>query len=131
MTKLLLEEIHIKNKHAGPSTMLAIIAQTDHIPGVKKIVRKLSRQCITCQRVYTKAARQLMGNLPADRATPSLPFSIVGLDFAGPFLCRRGNPRKPMLVKTYVCLFFCFFSKAFHMEVVSELTTDAFMAAFR
>ena len=131
VTKLLLDEIHVQSKHAGPSTMMAIIAQTYHIPGIKKIAKKLSRQCVTCQRVYAKAAGQLMGNLPADRATPAPPFSIVCLDFAGPFLCRRGNPRKPTLVKTYVCLFVCFSSKAVHLEVVSELTTDAFMDAFR
>ena len=71
-----------------------------------------------------------MGQLPADRVHPAPPFAVVGLDFAGPFLCKRGNPRKPVLVKTYACLFVCFSTKAVHIELVSDLTSKAFLACF-
>ena len=111
--------------------MMSILAQSYHIPRVRSAVRKLSRNSITCQRVYARTSNQLMGNLPAERATPSPPFSITGVDFAGPFLCKRGNPRKPILVKTYIALFVCYSIKAVHLELVSDLTTDAFLAAFR
>ena len=70
---------------------------------MKRLVKKLSPHCvkIRCQRVYAKANNQLMGNLPADRATPAPPFNITGIDFVGPFLCKRGNLMKPTLVKKY------------------------------
>ena len=71
-----------------------------------------------------------MGQLPAERLKPSPPFSIVGVDYAGPVQCKRGNPRKPTLVKTYICLFICFSTKAVHLELVSDLTSEAFLAAF-
>ena len=70
-----------------------------------------------------------MGQLPPERLQLAAPFINVGIDYAGPLLVKRGNPRKPTLVKTYVCLFLCFSTKAFHLELVSDLTTDAFLAA--
>ena len=70
-----------------------------------------------------------MGQLPADRVQPAPPFSVVGLDFAGPLWWKRGNPRKPTLVKAYSCLYICFITKAVHIELVSDLTSEAFLAS--
>ena len=129
--KLLVEHVHNTNQHAGPTTTLAILSSTYYIPGVKKLAKLISHQCITCRKSYAKTATQLMGNLPPDRIQPALPFSIVGVDFAGPFTIKRGNPRKPTLSKSYCCLFSCLTSRSTHLELVSDLTTDAFLAAFR
>ncbi len=68
-------------------------------------------------------------NLLSWSQKPSPPFSIVGIDFAGPFTCKRGNPRKSTLIKTYACPFLCFVTKATHIELVSDLTSEAFLAA--
>ena len=70
-----------------------------------------------------------MGQLPADQVQPAPPFSAVGLDFAGPLWCKRGNPRKPTLVKACACLYICFITKAVHIELVSDLTSEAFLAS--
>ncbi len=67
-----------------------------------------------------------MGQLPLNRVQPSPPFATVGLDFAGPLLCKRGSPRKPTLVKTYVCIFICFSTKAIHLEAVSAACFSRF-----
>lgn len=39
--------------------------------------------------------------------------------------------RSKAVLKTYVCLFVCFTTKAVHLELVTDLTTDAFLAALR
>ena len=36
----------------------------------------------------------------------------------------------PTKVKSYVCLFFCLSTKAVHIELVSELTSEAYITAF-
>ena len=49
-----------------------------------------------------------MGQLPAARVTPAPPFSIVGVDFAGPITIRVGKVRKPTKLKAYISvLMFC------------------------
>ena len=82
----------------------------------------VSHQCIACQNVYAKTASQLMGQLPAARSRLSPPFSTVGIDYAQ---CKRGNPRKPTLVRCYICLLICFSTKAIHLELISDLTSVA------
>ena len=72
-----------------------------------------------------------MGQLPAARTTPAPPFSTTGIDYAGPFILKLGHTRKPVLVKAYLAIFVCFCTKAVHIEVVSDLTTEAFLAALK
>ena len=72
-----------------------------------------------------------MGQLPAARTTPSPPFSTTGIDYAGPFTLKLGYTRKPVLVKAYLAIFVCFSTKAVHIEVVSDLTTEAFLASLK
>ncbi|MFK7051116.1 hypothetical protein V3Q77_14690, partial [Flavobacterium davisii] len=71
-----------------------------------------------------------MGELPRDRVTPTRAFDGVGTDFAGPFLTKTQAFRNKRLVKSYLCVFVCLSTKAVHLEVVSELSTEAFIATF-
>jgi len=72
-----------------------------------------------------------MGLLPSARTTPAPSFHITGVDFAGPFITRREHTRKPVMVKAYACIFICFFTKAVHIELCLDLSTEEFMAALR
>ena len=74
---------------------------------------------------------QIMGNLPASRVTACRPFSRVGIDYAGPILLRTSKGRGQHAYKGYIALFVCLATKAVHLEVVSDGTTVAFLAALR
>ena len=102
-----------------------------HIVGGRRAVRSVTRACITCRRTSAKPQNQVMGQLPAERVSPDLVFSKVGLDYAGPFHIKLGNTRKPTIVKAYACLFVSLSVKAIHIEVVSDLTTATFIASVR
>ena len=67
----------------------------------------------------------MIGQLPADR----LVFQYVGVNYAGPLLVKYGSVRKSILVKSYVSVFVLLSVKAVHLELVSDLTTEAFHAA--
>ncbi len=94
-------------------------------------MRAVSHACITCKKEHAKTASQCMGQLPEARITPSPPFPRTGTDFAGPLQLKKGHTRKPVMVKGYVCLFVCLSTRAVHLELVMDLSTDAFLAAFR
>ncbi|GBN24424.1 hypothetical protein AVEN_39034-1 [Araneus ventricosus] len=72
-----------------------------------------------------------MGDLPRERVTPSFPFCYVGIDFCGPFHIKFKNQRKGILNKVYVCIFVCLSTKAIHLDFVSDLTSDAFIACLK
>ncbi len=131
LTKLLLSSLHIRYLHPGVNTLLSIINNNYHIPGLKNYLKGLSRQCPRCQRAYDRGVHQTMGLLPSVRTTPAPPFSFTGVDFAGPFITRRGHTRKPVMVKSYACIFICLTTKAVHIELCLDLTTEEFMAALR
>jgi len=55
------------------------------------------------------------------------PFARTGVDFCGPIHIRSGM-RKVQSIKGYIAVFVCFVTRAIHLELVSDLTTSAFMA---
>ena len=75
-----------------------------------------------------------MGKLPNERITPSHPgivFAIVGVDYAGPIKIKCGPKHKSIIIKAYIYVFVAMSVKAVHIEVVSDLTTDAFLSCLR
>ncbi|GFX42120.1 integrase catalytic domain-containing protein [Trichonephila clavipes] len=97
----------------------------------KGIARKTVHDCIACFRQKPTGVDQLMGNLPSERVTPSAPFLNSGVDFCGPFQIKVKNQRKGIFSKVYVAIFVCLATKAIHLEAVTDLTTEAFIAALK
>ncbi|XP_045452325.1 uncharacterized protein LOC123661407 [Melitaea cinxia] len=69
-----------------------------------------------------------MGNLPEQRLQPGYPFYTTGMDYAGPLIAlnKRGHGSKTE--KVYIAIFICFATKCVHLELVSSLSTDSFLA---
>lgn len=72
----------------------------------------------------------LMGNLPREKVTPARPFMRMGVDYAGPIFVRTKG-RGHHAHKAFIALFVCLCTRAVHLEVVSDYTTEAFLAALR
>lgn len=128
---LLIKEAHEKTLHGGVQLTLSTIRQNYWIIKGKPLVKRIIRQCITCFHASASPRHQLMGNLPASRVTMSHPFSHSGVDYAGPIQIRMSKGRGNKSYKGYIALFVCMSTKAIHLEAVSALTTEAFLAAFR
>ena len=73
----------------------------------------------------------MLGQLPLERLTPGTIFDKTGLDYAGPLLIKYGCVRKLVIVKAYVCVFVSLSVKAVHLELVTDLTSEAFIACLR
>jgi Family of unknown function (DUF5641) len=72
-----------------------------------------------------------MGNLPLTRVSPSPPFTYSGIDFAGPFHTRMAKGRGTKTQKGYISVFVCMVTKAIYLELVGDLSTNAFLAAYK
>jgi len=78
-----------------------------------------------------KASQQLMGELTSTRVQPARPFTTVGINYAGSIVLRLGSTRSKQTTKGYFAIFVFFVTQAVHIEVVTSLTTEAFLAALR
>jgi hypothetical protein len=125
---LIIRAAHKETLHAGPQATLAHLQQRIWIIGARSRVRKVVRNCTTCTRFTRDRPIQMMSDLPAERVTPSRPFTHTGLDFGGPFVVKTGLRSTG---KAYLALFVCFSTKAVHLEAVSALTKEACIAALR
>nr|XP_049694654.1 uncharacterized protein LOC126054199 [Helicoverpa armigera] len=85
----------------------------------------------SCIRFKGKTLQPIMGNLPNVRTNPSFPFYSCGTDFAGPFMISSRKGRGSRVSKCYLCLFVCLTTKAVHLELVSDLTTQGFLMCLR
>ena len=131
LTESILNYEHIKNNHAGPQLLLSILRQKFWIINGKLATKQTVRKCIRCFKNKPSVAQQSMGQLPPDRIQPSRPFSICGVDYAGPFITIQRNQRGVKSIKSYVAIFICFSTRAVHIEVISDLTTESFIAALK
>ncbi|KAM8718572.1 hypothetical protein ACLKA7_001302 [Drosophila subpalustris] len=97
----------------------------------RKLARNAVRSCIICFRLRPVLGNQLMGALPKGRVQGNIhPFQRAGLDFGGP-IWMHFNMRGKRPVKVYLCVFVCFLTKACHIEIVSDLSANAFIAALK
>ncbi len=131
LTILLLRTLHKTYGHPGISALSSILGYTYFIPGLRNLLKGISRSCANCQKAYSQTLSHQMGLLPAKRTAPAPPFVSVGIDFAGPFTIRRGYTRKPTLIKCYVVVFVCLFTKCVHLDLCSSLSTEDFLATLR
>ncbi|XP_062541892.1 uncharacterized protein LOC134209885 [Armigeres subalbatus] len=130
LTKLILIDYHHRLLHGGPLLMIACVRERFWPLSVRNLARRVLHECIRCFRARPRVHEQLMGDLPLERVSPAPAFQRVGIDYCGPFELQPAT-RKGAPIKCYLCLFVCLACKAVHIEVVMDLTSDAFIAALR
>ena len=131
LTKLIFVHHHESLSHCGPTLLIAHTATFLYVVAARNLAKSVCRDCRVCKRKAPKNMTQMMGQLPAPRVNPALCFIHTGLDYAGPFQMKRGNPRRPTILKGYLALFICLATRAVHIEVVSDQSTPALVAALR
>lgn len=130
VTKILFEKEHKALFHAGPQLLLAHIRLTYWPLAGRNLAKHVVRNCVRCSRFKAQPVQVVMGNLPTDRTHLEYPFLNTGVDYAGPVLIADRRGRGCKLLKSYICVFVCFAVRAVHLELVSDLTKEAFLAAF-
>ncbi|ODM88130.1 hypothetical protein Ocin01_18552 [Orchesella cincta] len=107
LTRALVLSHHLAHLHSGFQQTWSSIQTQYWILAGRDVVRFLIRRCVTCRRHRAETATQLMGNLPLAAHTPARPLSTLELTMLDQLCC------------------------AIHLEAVSDLTTEAFIATLR
>lgn len=128
-SKLYAEHIHRKGHH-GVSTTVSKIRLRFWIPQIHNIVKSISYSCVTCKKLDENLNKQVMGQLPEERLMPSPPWHITAIYLFGPFKI-RDQVKKRTIGKCYGVLFNCMSTRAVHIDLVDDYSTEAFLLALR
>ena len=127
-TTLLILKHHIEVGHSGMSHALTSLRQRYWVVNGASTVRRVIGQCLLCKRKNASPGQQVMADLPEAHLRANLPpFSNAGVDYFGSFFVKRGRSK----VKRYGCIFSCLTIREVHIEVASDLSTDAFINVLR
>lgn len=129
ITKIIFHMHHLKLLHAGPQSLLSNIRQTYWPLGGRNLSKSITKGCIKCFRFKASNVQPIMGQLPESRTTLEFPFLHCSVDYAGPVMIANRKGRGCQLVKSYLCIFVCLATKAVHLELVTDLTKEGYMAA--
>ena len=120
--------MHIKLYHAGINSIVTAIRQDYWIPAARQCVKSTLCCCTPCKRQQRKPYMALdPAPLPHTRTQDLPPFTVTGIDFTGALYVQQGSVE----VKVYICLFTCAMTRAIHLEVVTDLSTEIFLAFHR
>lgn len=125
---LIVRHFHNKTFHSGRGTTLnEIRANGFWIISARAVITSVITKCVACNKFRGQPACPKMSDLPSDRMEPSPPFTFCGVDFFGPFYVTQGRSSR----KRWGSLFTCLVSRAVHIEIAHNLTTDSFINAYR
>lgn len=108
ITVMIFESYHRELLHIGPQTLLSEVRRQYWPLLGRANARAVVRRCIKCIRACPRFDQPLMAVLPKDRLQCARPFTITGVDFAGPFYVRSGLRRvsEKKSVDCHIRLFF-------------------------
>ncbi|KAL4001464.1 protocadherin Fat 1/2/3 [Sarotherodon galilaeus] len=128
ISRLLIEHFHQKVHHQGRGmTMNELRSNGIWLLGCSHAVSSYIYKCVKCRKFRRNAEVQRMADLPRERVGTSPPFSYCGMDCFGPFYVKEGRKE----LKRYGLLFTCLCSRAVHIELLDDMTSDAFINALR
>ena len=110
-TSMVIYSAHVKLFHSGTNSTLTAIRQTFWIPKARQRIKSLLRTCTTWKRHSGKPYPiPDPPPLPKMRMRDVVPFTVTGV---------------------YICLFTCATTRAIHLEIVTDLSTETFLLALR
>lgn len=119
---------HEKVGHQRRTTTMSDIRRRGYwILSLRKVVRHVIKECIPCIKRHDPRESQKMADLPRTRVEEAAPFTHCGLDCFGPFHVKDGRKE----VKRYGLIVTCMPTRAIHLEVLDDMSTDAFINGLR
>ncbi|XP_033118408.1 uncharacterized protein K02A2.6-like, partial [Anneissia japonica] len=129
VTRLIVENVHAKG-HTGISATVAKVRSHYWVIRLRQLVKRVKHDCIPCRRFEKEAAGQQMATVPIHRLKPSPPWAYIGIDLFGPFVV-RGEVQKRTRGKAYGVIINCLVTRAIHLDIASDYSTEAFLQVFR
>ena len=129
LVRLLILHLHNKRRHCGYKSLVHETRKRFWIIGVRSMAKLLTRRCVTCRKLRKKPLEQLMGQIPNLGVTTGCPtFTNTALDMFEPV---HITLNRKTLTEAQVIIFTCMTTRAVHLELVTDRSSDTFLMAFR
>ena len=124
LTLRIIEHHHKKTLHGGVGDTMGSIRERFWIPNLRVALKKVIRGCNLCKRYRVKPLLPpTRAMLPHFRTEDVEPFTVTGVDFAGPLKYKA--PEKSV-GKCYVALFTCASTRPVYLKLCRDLSAGEF-----
>jgi len=124
---LLIWQTHIRLHHLGVRIILSELREEFWILRARQAIKKVLHRCLPYKMAKAHHGHQIEAPLPTDRVIPQKPFGVTGIDFARPLYIKvESNMRKG-----YIALFTCATTRAVHLELCTDMSTNEFLLALQ
>ncbi|XP_044573582.1 uncharacterized protein LOC123257722 [Drosophila ananassae] len=128
LTEMIVRDAHVRMKHQNVDATMAEIRPRFWITRLRRVLRSVISGCSECKLHRARPMPPIMGPLPDDRLDAyGWPFKSTGLDYFGPLLVTVARHQE----KRWVALFTCLTTRAIHLELAHDLSTDSCILAIR
>ena len=129
VSEKIIEEAHLQTLHRGAGLTMLMVHEVHWIRKLRQLTKKVIRKCYGCNCFQAAAfANPPTGNLPRERTEGSIPFQVIGVDFAGPIHYKQTAKSEG---KTYIILYTCSLTRALYLEVLPDMTCEEFLGSFK
>ena len=122
LVRLVARSLHHKHFHQGLDYMRSVLNIKYAILGLRRLLRSIENQCVTCRKRKASTIQPIMSDLPVERlGYKQPPFNHTGVDYFGPLYV----PVRRSTEKRWGFLFTCLTTRAVHLEIVPSLDTSS------
>lgn len=130
LTTLIVRRAHERVCHNGVKETLTETRRRFWIPRGRSLTKYIVRRCVLCRRLEgTPFKTPPPPPLPTFRVKDDPAFTYTGVDFAGPLSIRASGMSTTS--KVWICLFTCFVTRAVHLDIVSDQSTQTFIRCLK
>ena len=130
-TKLVALAAHIQVLHSKVRETLAQLREKYRVRRGRQFVKSLVRKRVTCRKIKKPPYRPVSSSpSPPSRIVEGQAFSATGVDYADP-LYFKGSTGDRSPTQIYIAIFTCAVTRAVHLEVAEDLSSESFIGGFR
>lgn len=132
-TLLVIKQAHSRVLHNGVKETLTELRAKYWVVKGRSLVKRIISKCVICRRhegLPYKAPPP--PPFPSFRVTEWPPFTFTGVDYADPLSVCPDHPIHARCdQKVWVCVYTCCVTRAVHIEIVTNLSSQSFLRSFK
>ena len=129
LTEKIIRAANKKTMYGEVTITMSNIRTYYWIPSLRKIAKSIIKKCHHCVRYRAMLfPNPKLRPLPKHRTQECRPFQVIGVEYAGPAYYRSKNKA---ISKSYILLFSYSVSRAIHLKLVPNLSTQKFIKSMK